>query len=331
MSKNNYKEFISDFTNYLYAIKNLSELYVKGIVGTVHQFLEFINIYKFDQQFESVEDICLNDIRTLTNNDVYSFAFYLAKNDYMTSSRSIKIEHLRTFFDFLFRIRHDIFKQPFKKIKAEKRITKQLPNYLSLNESKKLIDLYNDSQKVSEIRNNAIITLCLNCGLRVSEVSKLNISDFNFTTDTFLIHGKGNKERTGYLNKNTKDAVLKYLDIRKKIKVKKKKDSDALFVSRKHERIDVSSIRRNLKSAYTQVNLDTKEYSVHTLRHTCATLLYKSGQDIKLIQELLGHTSVNTTKIYTHLYDKEVEKTMQEHPLAQFKIKNAIDFCPIAV
>ena len=76
MSKNNYKEFISDFTNYLYAIKNLSELYVKGIVGTVHQFLEFINIYKFDQQFESVEDICLNDIRTLTNNDVYSFAFY---------------------------------------------------------------------------------------------------------------------------------------------------------------------------------------------------------------------------------------------------------------
>ena len=77
MSKNNYKEFISDFTNYLYAIKNLSELYVKGIVGTVHQFLEFINIYKFDQQFESVEDICLNDIRTLTNNDFDSIKSFI--------------------------------------------------------------------------------------------------------------------------------------------------------------------------------------------------------------------------------------------------------------
>lgn len=114
------------------------------------------------------------------------------------------------------------------------------------------------------------------------------------------------------------------MELRKNIIPKKSKDIDALFLSNKKERIDVSSIRRNLKNAYIEAKIENDEYSVHTLRHTCATLLYKSGQDIKLIQEILGHSSINTTKIYTHLYDKDVEKTMQEHPLSKFKMKNAI-------
>lgn len=326
MKTNNYQSFISDFTSYLFAIKNLSELYVKGIVGTIHQFLEYINVYKFNEKFTTVDEITLNDIRTLTNRDIYSYIFYLAKNNYQQNTRTLKIEHLRTFFDFLFRIKHDVFKQPFKKINTEKRTAVQLPNYLSLNESKKLINLYKESKKVSEIRNNAIINLCLNCGLRVSEVSKLNISDFDFISDTFTIQGKGKKERTGYLNKQAKEAVLNYIEIRKNIIPKNKNDNDALFISNKGGRIHVNTIRDAVKIAYTRTDIDNNVYSVHTLRHTCATLLYKSGQDIKLIQEILGHSSINTTKIYTHLYDKDVEKTMQEHPLSKFKIKNAIDY-----
>lgn len=326
MKTNNYQDFISEFKNYLFAIKNLSELYVKGIVGTIHQFLEYMNVYKFDGKFKNIDEITLNDIRTLTNRDIYSYIFYLAKNNYQQNTRTLKIEHLRTFFDFLFRIKHDVFKQPFKKINTEKRTSVQLPNYLSLNESKKLINLYKESKKINEIRNNAIINLCLNCGLRVSEVSKLNISDINFVTDTFTIQGKGNKERTGYLNKQAKEAILNYIEIRKKIIPKNKKDNDALFISNKGGRIHVNTIRDAVKIAYIRTNIDNDVYSVHTLRHTCATLLYKSGQDIKLIQEILGHSSINTTKIYTHLYDKDVEKTMQEHPLSKFKINNAIDY-----
>ena len=102
-------------------------------------------------------------------------------------------------------------------------------------------------------------------------------------------------------------------------------------MSNERSRISPKTIREFVKLAYKKINIDSKEYSVHTLRHTCATLLYKSGQDIKLIQELLGHSSVNTTKIYTHLYDKEVEKTMQEHPLSKFKIENAMNYCSVAV
>ena len=328
MRINNYEEFMSDFAGYLLAIKNLSDLYVKNIKTTVTQFLQYMNVYKYNNKFKKIEDITLNDIRTLTNTDIYSYIFYLAKNDYKQDSRSIKIEHLRAFFDFLFRIKHDIFKQPFKKIQAEKRENKQLPNYLSLDEAKKLISLYNDSKKINEIRNNAIITLCLNCGLRISEVSGLNLADFNYEYGTFIIRGKGKKERTGYLNTQTKEALFKYLEIRKDLEPKNKKDNNALFLSNKGARIHTNTIRDFVKLSYKKVNIKNDEYSVHTLRHTCATLLYKSGNDVKLIQELLGHSSVNTTKIYTHLYDKEVEKTMQEHPLSQFKMQNAMEYCP---
>ena len=112
----------------------------------------------------------------------------------------MKIEHLRTFFDYLYRIQHSIFIELFKQIKREKNIYLKLPNYLSVDESKKLLNLYADSEKPKEIRDNAMLHLFLNCGLRVSELTNLSISDFNFKNDTFIILGKGNKERTGYLN-----------------------------------------------------------------------------------------------------------------------------------
>lgn len=253
----------------------------------------------------------------------------MKKNNYKQDSRSIKIEHLRTFFDFLFKIKHDIFKQPFKKIQAEKRENKQLPNYLSLEEARKLLSVSKNSNKFKQIRNNAIITLCLNCGLRISEVCKLNVSDIKENSDTFIIYGKGRKERTGYLNKQTKETLLCYIQEREKYALQKNIMTDALFITERKCRITPRTIQRDLKSLYKKAEIDENQYSVHTLRHTCATILYKSGYDIKLIQEILGHSSVNTTKIYTHLYDKEVEKTMQEHPLAHFKMKNAMEFCAL--
>ena len=114
----NYNEFMEDFKNYLIAIKNLSESSVKKIFQTVQQFLGYINNYKFENKYNSVEEINLNDIRTLTNNEVYSYVFYLVDNDYKPVTRSAKVEYLRSFFDFLFRIKHKLFKQPFKKIQT---------------------------------------------------------------------------------------------------------------------------------------------------------------------------------------------------------------------
>lgn len=331
MENYKYPKFISEFSNYLIGIKNYSDKYVTNIVTTLQQFLSFINVHKYNNKYETINKMTLNDVRFLSNSDIYSFIFFLAENHYKIGSRILKIEHLRTFFDFLYRIKHNIFTEPFKKIKREKNVYEKLPNYLSINEAKKLLKLYANSTKENEIRDNAILHIFLNCGLRVSEVSNLNITDFDFNKDTFTILGKGNKERIGYLNKSTKEALLKYLELRKTVTAKSLKDNDALFLSLEKKRISISNIRKNIKKAYNKVGLNEDKYSVHTLRHTCATLMYKSGININTIKEVLGHVRIDTTEIYTHLHDKDVMKAIQEHPLSKFKIADALTYCAVAV
>ncbi len=436
MNKNNMPQFINDLINYLIGIKNLSAIYVKNMVVTLEQFLEFINTHKFKNKYDKIEKFTLNDLRTITNSDIYNFIFFLAENHYKPNSRVVKTDHLRTFFNYLFTIKHTIFQEPFKKIKCERKIEQKLPNYLSLEESQKvlkvyhnnnqgnifrnnailhlyfkeklkmidiinldikdiksfkgetleiinkylmirkgtnveckalflssynerisitrisriikesiimkypneykkikpgtlteieiteLINNYNNNCKQTDIRNNAILHLFLNCGLRLSEVLNLNIEDIDLNEDKFRIIGKGNKERIGYLNPNTKAAVEEYIKIRKEMNVK----TNALFLSNYNKRISATSIARIVKVAYLLSNIDNNTYSVHTLRHTCATLLYRAGIHIKTIQALLGHVRIDTTEIYTHLYNKDVEDAMLGHPLSKFKIKNAMAF-----
>ena len=127
-------------------------------------------------------------------------------------------------------------------------------------------------------------------------VCKLNVSDIKENSDTFIIYGKGRKERTGYLNTQTKETLLCYIQEREKYALQKNIMTDALFITERKCRITPRTIQRDLKSLYKKAKIDENQYSVHTLRHTCATILYKSGYDIKLIQEILGHSSVNTTK-----------------------------------
>lgn len=327
MSEIKKPNFVEDFANYLVAIKNLSQTYIKNMTVTIEQFLEFINVHKFKNKYNSIEDITLNEIRSLNNSDIYSFIFFLAESHYQNNSRVIKIEHLKTFFDYLFRIKHTIFKEPFKKINSERKLVKKLPKYLSLEESRRLLKIYENSTDEIEIRDNAMLHLFLNCGLRLSEIKNLNIKDISLTDNKFTIIGKGNKERTNYLNLKTKDALMKYLKIRDNFSKNNKNDDKTLFLTCYGYRISQFTINKIVKRAYRKANLDDKVYTVHTLRHTCATILYRAGVNIKTIQELLGHVQIDTTEIYTHLNDQEVKEVMLNHPLAQFKIADALAYC----
>lgn len=327
MSEIKKPNFVEDFANYLVAIKNLSQTYIKNMTVTIEQFLEFINVHKFKNKYNSIEDITLNEIRSLNNSDIYSFIFFLAESHYQNNSRVIKIEHLKTFFDYLFRIKHTIFKEPFKKINSERKLVKKLPKYLSLEESRRLLKIYENSTDEIEIRDNAMLHLFLNCGLRLSEIKNLNIKDISLTDNKFTIIGKGNKERTNYLNLKTKEALMKYLKIRDNFSKNNKNDDKTLFLTCYGYRMSQFTINKIVKRAYRKANLDDKVYTVHTLRHTCATILYRAGVNIKTIQELLGHVQIDTTEIYTHLNDQEVKEVMLNHPLAQFKIADALAYC----
>ena len=327
MSEIKKPNFVEDFANYLVAIKNLSQTYIKNMTVTIEQFLEFINVHKFKNKYNSIEDITLNEIRSLNNSDIYSFIFFLAESHYQNNSRVIKIEHIKTFFDYLFRIKHTIFKEPFKKINSERKLVKKLPKYLSLEESRRLPKIYENSTDEVEIRDNAMLHLFLNCGLRLSEIKNLNIKDISLTDNKFTIIGKGNKERTNYLNLKTKEALMKYLKIRDNFSKNNKNDDKTLFLTCYGYRMSQFTINKIVKRAYRKANLDDKVYTVHTLRHTCATILYRAGVNIKTIQELLGHVQIDTTEIYTHLNDQEVKEVMLNHPLAQFKIADALAYC----
>ena len=299
MNDEKYPDFLNEISNYLLGIANYSKLYVDNIITTIMQFLTFMNTYKFEGKYVSLNKFSINDVRSLSKSDIYSFIYYLADNGYKEGTRITKLEHIRTFFDYLYRIKRSLFK-----IKREKRLGTTLPNYLSLEEAKKVIDIYKDSDKEQDIRDTAILSVFLTSGLRLAEIQNLKISNINFKENKFTIIGKGNKERMCYLTNTSKDALLKYLAIRNEKTV----------------------IKQIVKRAYTKAGIDEEKYSVHTLRHTCATLLLKSGTDIKLIQEVLGHSRIETTQIYTHIYNKNVEKAMLEHPLSKFKMQDALAF-----
>ena len=153
----------------------------------------------------------------------------------------------------------------------------------------------------------------LNCGMRLSELAGINISHLQ-DDNTLKVIGKGNKERTIYLNEASVYAVNEYLKLRPQIK------DDALFLSMREQRMSNRSIQHMIEKHMKNSGLDTNKYSVHKLRHTAATLLYQYGNaDIRSLQEILGHESVNTTEIYTHVNKKSLKKMVESNPLAKVK------------
>ena len=196
---------------------------------------------------------------------------------------------------------------------------KRLPKYLSLDDSKKLLDVASDEDNRNCERDFAITTLFLNCGMRLSELVGINIKDIDFNECKLNVIGKGNKERTIYLNNACMKALSDYLSVRPKegIKHDKKYSEKALFLSERRERISNRTVQYIINKELSKAGLDSNKYSVHKLRHTAATLMYQYGQvDIRALQELLGHESIATTEIYTHVSNDQIRDAVEKNPLA---------------
>ena len=320
----NNPDFLNSFLDYTATILNKSPNTVKEYNYDLNTFLKFI-LYHFkmvdtknikDLKEIDIHDMNIDVLKKVKLDDIHAFLFYLKNNNQSKSAtRARKVSSIRVFFNYLSNKKGILEKNPAQNLETPK-IEKRMPRYLTLDDSKKLLEtVMNDSDRNKE-RDFAIITLFLNCGMRLSELVGINIKDINFNDEKMNVIGKGNKERTIYLNKACLNAIDSYLKVRPKDGVKF--DSrDALFLSERKERISNRTVQYIVKQELQKSGLDINKYSVHKLRHTAATLMYKYGNvDIRALQELLGHESISTTEIYTHVDNSQIRNAVDSNPLA---------------
>ena len=328
ISRENNPDYLNDFLDYMITIQNKSPNTVKEYNYDLATFLRFLKIhfnlidkdFLNEHDFNQIEykDISIDTISKVKLNDLHSFLAYLTTNyNSKATTRSRKVSSLRMFFNYLCQ-KNIIVINPSQNLETPKR-EKRLPKYLSLDQSKKLLDVSSNEDNRNNERDFAITTLFLNCGMRLSELVEININDINFEDCQMTVIGKGNKERTIYLNKACIKAIKEYLVVRPKDKVKKdSKNSDkALFLSERRQRIGKRTVQEIIYKELRLAGIDSKKYSVHKLRHTAATLMYQyGGVDIRALQELLGHESISTTEIYTHVSNEQVRNAVENNPLA---------------
>lgn len=268
----------------------------------------------------AIDDVDIDFLKTVTLSDAYDYLEYMSgerptqQNSPDTefglsvNSRARKVSAIRAFFRYLTDKKHMLETNPMASLESPT-IRKTLPVYLTADDSVKLLEAV---QGEYAERDYCILTLFLNCGLRVSELVGLNLTDFQ--RDTVRVTGKGGKERTVYLNEACADAINQYLPHRLR---PHDRDKNALFISRNRNRISVQTVKWLVKKYVGQAGLNTHKYSAHKLRHTAATLMYQNGVDIRTLQTILGHTSVSTTMIYTHIEDsslREAAQKIRSHP-----------------
>lgn len=316
-----YPDFLNDYWFNLVVAKGKSKRTVEGYLIDIRTFLRYI-IYMnttddIDFNSISIKDFDVNILKGIKLKDIYEYTYFLSddrKNNSKTISR--KISSLKSLYKYLTKTVMMFENNPTENIERPK-LKQSAPKYLTLEQSQQLLEAtYDDS--VHSARDYCIITLFLNCGMRLSELVGLNISDINFKECKMKVLGKGNKERYIYFNNACLDALNEYIKSRENSPT----EPDALFLSRKNRRISQRRVEQIVDMQLRKSGLSGQGYSVHKLRHTAATLMYQHGQvDMRTLQKILGHKSIATTEIYTHLSDEIMKNAAESSPLANIQPK----------
>lgn len=311
---------LKDFLNYLQTIKGKSSNTVLVYFYDLRVFLRFLKLHKKfvsnGVEFDTINitDIDIAVLQTITLSDLYSYMSFVSNSrDNTSHARARKVASLKSFFNYLTNKAKLLSYNPASELESPK-IIKRLPRYLNVEESKQLLTSVNSDTGENVVRDFAIITLFLNCGLRLSELVGINLN--NIKNDTLTVIGKGDKERSIPLNTACLKAICEYMKVRPANALK---DKNALFLSSRHQRISKESVQKIVKKYIKESGLDPQRYSTHKLRHTAATLMYKYGNvDIRALQALLGHESIATTEIYTHLDQQQLRDAVSKNPLSDF-------------
>ena len=312
-------QILCDFLSYHENIKAHSQKTVDEYFLDLRNFFRYIkqsrdrSLRDLDWDKISIMDVDVSLIRSITLTDVYGYLAYLSRDrakqpnsdktkyGLNAATRARKIATLRSFFNYLTQKAHLLDDNPIKDLDSPK-LKKSLPKYLTLDESLELLESVTGT---NQERDYCILTIFLNCGLRISELIGLDISDIQ--GDALRVLGKGNKA-----------ALERYLEVRRPIAGR---DQNALFLSSRDQRISRSNVHALVKKHLSQAGLDSTQYSSHKLRHTAATLMLQNGVDVKAVQEVLGHEHLNTTEIYTHIDNEALRVAARANPLGRVKPK----------
>ena len=315
---NDTPQIIKEFLSYMQVVKGKSKKTVDEYFLDLRTFFRYIKLKKnlvalSESDFAeiSISDISLDLIKEITLTDVYDFFNYLCDNrKNNASTRARKVSALRSFFNYLADKTHQINENPIKDLDTPKRKA-ALPKFLTLEESLELLKTVKGPYKE---RDYCILTLFLNCGMRLSELVNIDLYDIR-DDGTVRLTGKGNKERVIYLNQACIEAIQNYLKVRS---VEGVRDRQALFISKQKKRISPKTVQALVYKYLTAAKLDNHGFSVHKLRHTAATLMYQHGNvDIRILKDILGHSNLGTTEIYTHLSSNQMKKAASANPLAK--------------
>ena len=316
---------IRDFLTYMETILGKSKKTVDEYFLDLRTFFRFIkqkrSMIDNETAFQKIpiDDISLSLIASISQSDIYDYLLFMSRdrptqqNSSLTgygisaSTRARKISAIKTFYRYLTEKTHQIENNPTIGLDTPKK-RKSLPVHLSLDQS---VQLLNAVQGPYQERDYCILTLFLNCGLRVAEVCALNLTSIQ--ENRLRVLGKGNKERIVYLNDACIQAIQSYLPVRIR---PLNTHAAALFISRERKRISTQTVKWLVKKYITSAGISGEHLSAHKLRHTAATLMYQNGVDVRTLKEVLGNESLDTTMIYTHIENENLKKAAAASPLA---------------
>lgn len=325
-----FPDVLREYAAYTFAIKGNSEKTICEYLLDLRTFFRFM-ITKWEDitpdidEFEkiSIKNISEDDVRRVTQKNIIEYLMFASsERSNSATTRMRKLSALRSFFHYAHSKEHIISVNPTADIDSPKK-SATLPKYLTVEEAVHLLDtIKEDKESKTRIRDYAIVVLFLNTGMRLSELVGLNLESCDRELSMVKVLGKGSKERVVYLNNAARKALIDYLRIRLDPKYIRT-SSNALFLSGREQRISNKTVQWMVQKYLRLAGLGTKGLSVHKLRHTAATLMYQSGKvDIRVLKDILGHEQLNTTQIYTHVVDRNLEDAVSQNPLADVVFKN---------
>lgn len=314
-------DYLQEYLNYISTIKMRSELTVKNYYTDLRLFLRYLKLERFGsaEPFNEIKIVDVSEelVKTVTLNDILAFLSYTAsERDNQSKARARKAVSLRQFFKYL-----TIKKMWFEVSPAQNlelpTPKKALPKHLTVEQATELLKTCSTLNSWEDYRDYCMITFFLNCGMRLSELVKINVNDYTNTNINgkqvafMKITGKGNKERIVYFNNACISAYEDYIKVRPAVNDK------ALFISRMNKRISNRRVEQIIEEKLKLSGLSGMGFSVHKLRHTAATLMYQNGVDVRVLKEVLGHENLDTTQIYTHVANEQVRDAIEHNPLGE--------------